>query len=109
MTDLMENFYERNELSDFICDTCTKYSGTIKKSNFETKQLVLKAPMQLRISLQRSYYNVKTDSFCKNKTKIVLSEQYSMSCPNGPKVIYVLVSIKFHIGNDMDQGHYVCD
>ena len=32
-----------------------------------------------------------------------------MSCPNDPKVIYVLVSIKYHIGNDMDQGHYVCD
>ena len=30
-----------------------------------------------------------------------------MSCPNEPKVIYVLVSIKYHIGNDMDQGHYI--
>ena len=32
-----------------------------------------------------------------------------MSFPNDPKVIYVIFSIKFHIGNYMDQGHYVCD
>ena len=32
-----------------------------------------------------------------------------MSFPNDPKVIYVLVSIKFYIGNDMDQVQYVCD
>ena len=32
-----------------------------------------------------------------------------MSCLNDPNVIYVIVSIKFHIGNDMDQGHYLCD
>ena len=32
-----------------------------------------------------------------------------MSFPNNPKVLYILVSIKLHIGNDMDQGHYVCD
>ena len=25
------------------------------------------------------------------------------------EVIYILVSIKFHIGNEMDSGHYVCD
>ena len=24
-------------------------------------------------------------------------------------VVYILVSIKLHIGNDMDSGHYVCD
>ena len=24
-------------------------------------------------------------------------------------MIYVLVSIKYHIGNDLDWGHYVCD
>ena len=107
MTDLMDKFYETNELSDVICNTCTKSSGTIKKSNFETKQSVLKAPTQLRISLQRSHYNVENDTFCKNKTKIALSAQYSMSFPNDHKVIYVLVSIKFHFGNDMDQVHYV--
>ena len=32
-----------------------------------------------------------------------------MSFPKNPEVIYILVSIKLHIGNDMDQGHYVCD
>ena len=69
----------------------------------------MKAPMQLRISLQRSHYNAENNTFCRNKTKIALSAQYSMSFPNKPKVIYVLVSIKFNIGNDMDQGHYVCD
>ena len=25
------------------------------------------------------------------------------------EVLYILVSIKFHIGNDMDKGHYICD
>ena len=65
--------------------------------------------MQLRISLQRSHYNVENNTFWKNKTEIALSAQYSMSFPNDPKVIYVLAYIKFRIGNDMDQGHYVCD
>ena len=104
----MDQFYETSELSDVICNTCTNSSGT-KKSNFETKQSVVKSPMKLRISLQRSKYNVETDSFCKNKTKIALSAQYFMSCPNDPEVIYVLVSIKYHIGNYIKKGHYVCD
>ena len=26
-----------------------------------------------------------------------------------PEDIYILVSIKLHIGNYMDKGHYVCD
>ena len=107
--DLMEKFYETNELSDVILNTCTNASGTEQKSNFETKQSVVTAPMQLRISLQRTEYNVETDSFCKNKTKIALVAQYFLSCPNNPKVIYVLVSIKYHIGNDLDKGHYICD
>ena len=65
--------------------------------------------MQLRISLQRSHYKVENNIFCKSKTKITLPDQYSMYFPNSPKEIYILVSIKFHIGNDMYQGHYVCD
>ena len=65
--------------------------------------------MQLRISLQRTEYNVETESFCKNKTKIALSAQYFLSRPNNPEVIYIIVSIKYHIGNYMDQGHYICD
>ena len=32
-----------------------------------------------------------------------------MSFPNNPKVIYILVSIKLQISNDMDKGNYVCD
>ena len=63
MKDLMNKFYETNELSDVICDTCTNASGTEQKSNFETKQSVVTAPMQLRISLKRTEYNVETDSF----------------------------------------------
>ena len=35
MIDLMNKFYETDELSGVICDTCTKSSDTIKKSNFE--------------------------------------------------------------------------
>ena len=38
MTDLINTFYETNELSDVICDNCTKSSLTTKKSNFEKKQ-----------------------------------------------------------------------
>ena len=32
-----------------------------------------------------------------------------MSFPDNPDVIYIIVSIKPHIGNDMDKVHYVCD
>ena len=106
---LINKFYETNELSDVIYDECSKGSGTEQIYNFESKQSVVSAPMQLRISLQRTEYNVETDSFCKNKTKIALAAQYFLSCPNNTEVIYVLVSIKYHIGNDLDQGHYICD
>ena len=30
MTELMDKFYEMNELSDVICDNCTNYRVTIK-------------------------------------------------------------------------------
>ena len=33
MLDLMEFFYETTELSDVICDECTKSSSTTRKSN----------------------------------------------------------------------------
>ena len=108
MNDLMSKFYESNELSDIICDECSKVSGTEQNSNFESKQSIVSAPMQLRISLQRTEYNWETESFFKNK-KIALSAEYSLYRPNDPEVIYVLVSIKYHIGNDMDQGHFICD
>ena len=67
MNDLMSKFYESNELSDVICDECSKVSGTEKKSNFESKQTIVSAPMQLIISLQRTEYNVETKSFFKNE------------------------------------------
>ena len=38
MTDLMDKFYETTELSDVICDNCTKSRITTRKSNFEKKQ-----------------------------------------------------------------------
>ena len=42
---LMNRFYETNEFSDVICDEYSNASGTEQKSNFETKQSVVKAPM----------------------------------------------------------------
>ena len=33
-----------------------------------------------------------------------------MSFPDiDAKVLYIIVSIKLHIVNDMDKGHYICD
>ena len=105
MTDLMDKFYEETELSDVICDNCIKSSITTRKSNFE-KNIVLKSPMQLIISLQRSHYNVENNIFCKNKTKIALPAQYSMSFPDKhPEALYILVSLKLHIGNDIRLQH----
>ena len=105
MTDL-DTFYETTELSDIICDECTKSSSTTRKYNFE-KNTVLISPMQLRISLQRLNFNMKNITYCKKK--LALRAQFSMSFPNNYEVLYILVSIKLHIGNNMDQGHYLCD
>ena len=63
VTYLMENFYETNDLSDVICDECTKSSSKTRKYNFEKKKTVLKSPMQLIISLQRSNYNDEKNIF----------------------------------------------
>ena len=49
------------------------------------------------------------NEYYKNKTKIALPAQYSMSFPNNRDVLYIVVSIKLRIGNDMDKGHYLCD
>ena len=65
MNDLMSKFYESNELSDVICDECSKVSGTEQKSNFETKQSIVSASIQLRISLQRTEYNWETEIYIK--------------------------------------------
>ena len=43
------------------------------------------------------------------KIKISLPDQYYISFPNNPEVLYILVFIKLHIGNDVDKGHYVCN
>ena len=57
MNDLMSKFCESNELSDVIYDEYSKVSGIEQNSNFESKQSIVSAPMQLRISLQRTEYN----------------------------------------------------
>ena len=66
--------------------------------------------MQLRIFLQRPEFNFQKNEYCKNRTKIALPTQYSMSFPDKySEVIYILAYIKLHIGNDIYKGHYVCD
>ena len=80
------------------------------KTNYGKLQTVLNPPMQLRIFPQRTEYNLKRDESIKNKTKIVLPAQYSISYPDiGAEVLYILVYIKIYIGNDMDKGHCVCE
>ena len=73
------------------------------------KKTVLKSPMQLRISLQRSNYNMENNEYCKNNTKIAPPDQYSISFTNNRSLLYIIFYIKLRIGNHMDQGHYVCD
>ena len=68
MTDLME-FLIKTELSDFICEECTKSSGVTSKTNFEEKQTLLKSPTQLRISLQISNFNDEKTNYVKIKQK----------------------------------------
>ena len=66
--------------------------------------------MQLRIFLQRSEYNGVRYEYCKNKTKNALPSQYYMYFSGSyDGVVYIMVSIKFHVGKYMDSGHYVCD
>ena len=65
--------------------------------------------MQLRISIQISKYNYERDEYCKNKNRIALPAQHSMSFPGiDSEVIYIIVSIKLHIGKYMDKVHYLC-
>ena len=66
--------------------------------------------MQLRIFLQRSEYNYERDEYYKIKQKVALPAQYSMSFPGiESKFLYIIVSIKIHIGKDKYESHYVCD
>ena len=62
MTYLMNKFYEKTELSDVICEECTLSSSTTRNPVLKKKS-VLKSPMQLRISLQISYFNFEKDVF----------------------------------------------
>ena len=55
-------------------------------------------------------YNDERYEYHKDKTKISLPAQYSMYFPGKhTEVLYIIVSIKLHIGNNIDSGHYVCD
>ena len=66
--------------------------------------------MNLRISLQRSEYSVERDEYYKNKTKIDLPSQYSMSFSGKhDEVVYIIVSIKVRVDKYMDSGHYIFD
>ena len=100
----------KNELSDVIYEECFELSGKRIKPNSEKHQLVLIQPMQLRIFLQIPEYNFQRYKYCKNKTKIALLAQNSMSFPDiDAEVLYILLSIKLNMGNVMDKGHYVYD
>ena len=62
--------------------------------------------MNLRIFIQRSECNVKKDEYYKNKTKIDLPSQYSISFPGKhSEVVYIIVSIRLNICKDMDSDH----
>ena len=66
--------------------------------------------MQLRTSLQKSNFNYEKMNTAKIKPKIALPAQYSVSFPDKhPEVLYIIFSIKLHIGNGTDKGHYVFD
>ena len=57
MNESMDIFYEKTELSDVICEHCSKFSGKSSKAKFEKHQSVLKPPMNIRIFSQRSEYS----------------------------------------------------
>ena len=57
MNELMDEFDEKTELNDVICENCPKISGKISKATFGKHQSVINPPIQLRIFLQRSEYN----------------------------------------------------
>ena len=52
---------------------------------------------------------MENNAYCKDKTKISLPDKYSTSFTNNREVLYIIVYIKLHIGNNMYQGQYVCD
>ena len=94
MTDLMVTFDEKTELTDVICEECSKSSGKTS----ETKNI----SSNIRVQIWKNEY-------CKNKTKIDLLAQYSMHLRDkSAEVLYIIVSIKINIGYVMDKGNYVC-
>ena len=52
MNELMDKFYEKIDMSDVICEKCSKINGKINKDKFEKYQSVLNPQMQPRIFLQ---------------------------------------------------------
>ena len=104
MTDLMKNFYEKTEWSDVICEGCFKTRGTTSKEILKKNSTEITNATK-NIS-SRSNFNFEKNEFCKNKIKIALPAQYSMFFPDNPEVLYIIVYINLHIGNDMDQVHY---
>ena len=74
-------FLWKTELSDIICEEFSNSSGLICAENFGKKKSVLKSPIQLRISLQRSNFNYEKNELSK-KNKSSLPVQYSMSFPD---------------------------
>ena len=67
MNELIDKFYERIDLSDVICEKCSKNNGKTSRAKFLTNQSVLKTPMHLRIFLQRLEYNGVKYIYCKIK------------------------------------------
>ena len=49
--EFMDKVYVNNELSDVICEHCSKLSDKSHKANFEKYQSILKPPTNLRILL----------------------------------------------------------
>ena len=108
--ELVDRFYVKTELTDVIYEHCSKLSYNISKAKFENHQSVLKQPINLGIFLQRSEYTGIRYEYCKHKTKISLTLQYSMYFSDKhDEVVYIMISIKIHVGKDMDSGHYVWD
>ena len=103
---LIDKFYEKIELSDAIRENFSKIIGKISKAKFEKHQLVFNPPMQHILFPQISEYNGVRDEYFKNETKMALPSQYSMYLSGShDEVVFILVSLKLHVGKNMDSGH----
>ena len=63
MNESMDKLCEETELSNFICEECSRFIGKIIRDNFEKHKSVLNPPMNLIIFLQVSEYNFETDEY----------------------------------------------